>query len=726
MPDKNLSINPGEIKRVKITLKTHKQPLSDKNDFVKIKVLDRETKKELSYTSSITRVYASKSRVDETPKYHYIPSLSTFVAGFQNSKKSIFLNTEGSGALNKEKTEKFSYLFRIPIIQHTSVYRELGGTPEKYFLHYKSPHFDLYGGDGVYQITPLTMTSRFGRGGYLLLKTPKIQIGGLSVIHSSSVPKTDISTFIKFLPHEYFDIQTSYYRTQGRIFEEQPDKKDAADIFSFDTVYRIKDKVSVQGELAYSTLKGLGDSQKAFFLVGFLKPHRIAYINFQKIYAPYNFMGYFSNQSQGDFSFGLNPYKRLNIVGSYNAFNINLKKNPELYPSTKYNRYLGEITYTFPKGIFLALSYNRFKQFDRASLTGYQTNFGGLRVSQSYKKFSLLLNAELGSYKNKKVSELNKTWQNYQAYTYLRMKNITYSVYGRWGDIAQARQIEWNQTYGGSISLYYNPVRLKIAYEQSLKSSLLTRQYLYGKLSYEFKNRSLVDVYGNFLRNFEGPNIYRLLVSYSFPWGLPVKKNIYRSRLRGRVYTEEKGIVKPSAQAIITCNEREKKLSSKGLYAFDYLKPGDYLIDIEGYDKDQWITDHPYPESLHLEPESKVEKDIVLKRPAQFEGNISFYKVKDENTEKAFQYLIDKGSFSKLSLVHDKTQEIIEVMTDSKGDFSLPRLRPGLWHVQVTPPQLSNNYNLETPEFAVELKSGDHYYKTIRILPIIRKLKMID
>lgn len=725
LPSKKVTLKPGEIRQVTLKVKTYKELYVDRKDFVQIAITDANTHKQLTYVSSITQVFSSKSHVQDVPKYHYIPATATFVSGFENGKKSLFVNLEGHGSLNKEETEKLSFLVRVPVIQHTNVYRQLGGTPEKYFLNYQSPHFHIYGGDGVYQLTPLTMTSRYGNGGYLSLKTPKVQVGSLAAIHSSSVPQTDVGVFFKLLPHEYFSLQSSYYRADGRLAEQRLEGKNKADIYSLDAIYTYKDNVSLQGEWAYSHLETGDKSDQGFYLNGFWSPNSIININFQKIYAPKHFYGYYNNQSQGSASLTLTPYKRLSLIGSYNVVRTNLSNTPEFLTANKYKRYLAEATYTFPKGIFLSGSYNGIKINDQINNSGYSMQYGALRFSQSYKQWSLLLNGEYGLYTNHSSPSIDKAWQNYQAYLYFRLSGQTFNVYGRWGSIAQVDEITWNQTYGATYSIFIKPVKFKIDYEKNLKDSLPTKDYIYGKFSYEFKNKSTLDVYGNVLMNFDTPNIYRMLFSYTLPFGIPVKKNIYRTQVKGKVYIEDHGIIKPSAGSILTLNNAEQRAKKSGSYSFDYLKEGDYYLDIEGLEEGL-ITERPFPEKVSVKASQIIKKDVIVKKASKLNVNIGYYRIEDETTEKNYKYLFDKSALASIKLINESTGEMYEKTADQEGDIFFDTLRPGLWSLEVMLKEKSNNYKLEEKNFTLELSAGETYHKTIRILPVVRKLKMID
>lgn len=734
------TIAPSETLTIDLKVKVPKDVPEGRKDFLQCRVIDANTKVMLANHTLLTNVIVKGAGSDRFSKYNLIPTTATTVAGFQNGKKSVFINVQGSGALNKEQTESISYLFRIPIIQHTSVYRQLGGIPEKYYLSYRNPYFDLYGGDGVYQLTPLTITSRFGRGGSVACKTPKMEIGGLGVAHSSAVPQTEFGAYLRATPLEGLGIQGSYYNTKGRVRTTKIVDKDKANILSISADYYLKEFVRLQVEYAHSDVEKGDLSAQGFFIQSRGKPHKKVWYTFQKIYAPLGFFGYYNNQSQANASLGILITDRINILGSYQTYNLNLSKSREYETANKITRYLGEMTIATPIGMYISASYNTYSLRDFLSIGGYKTNYGSLRLSQTLKWFSMQAIADVGSYKSRYKDSLDRTWQNYSLYTYYRYKGMMYAIYGKWGYLVNLFSINWNQTYGASVNWNFDRFNLRFTYEQAHNKQALTRQYYLAKMSYRFKNKHVLDLYGNILKNFKLENIYRVMVSYKVPFGVPLGKNKERTKIQGRAYVQDRDIIRPMANAIITCNEYQTKTNRKGKYEFEYIPEGSYLLGMED-PVDGYISEEILPKEISMKEKQRVTYDIAFKRPSMLSGEIAYYGIDAgkegmtelEKTQKAFENLDESGKFSKLggavanlTFICKKTKEIIEVRSSAKGVFNLQNLRAGEYKVRVAMEGLSNSYQIEHQEFDIDLLPGEERYLNLRVIPVKRSLKLME
>ena len=711
-----------------------------RRDFLQCRVIDVNTGKQLAYHTLLTQIIHKGSTSDRFSKYNLIPTSATTVAGFQNGKKSVFVNVQGGGALNQEQTELISYLFRIPIIQHSSVYRQLGGIPEKYYLSYRSPAFDVYGGDGVYQLTPLTITSRFGRGGSVELKTPKMQIGGLGIAHSSAVKQTEYGAYIRCTPVKGLGIQGSYYNTHGHIRSVKFVDKEKANILSISADYSLKEFVKLQMEYAHSESEYTNLKDQGFFIQSRGKPHKRVWYTFQKLYAPLGFFGYYNNQSQANAALGISLTDRINIMGSYQTYNLNLTKDTDFETANKITRYLTELTYATPIGMYISASYNTYSLRDLFDIGGYKTHYGALRLSQTLKWFSMQAIAEVGNYKARFDSSLDRTWQNYSLYTYFRYKGMVYAIYGQWGYLANLFSIHWNQTYGASLNWNFHRLSLRLSVEQSHSKKALTRTYYLGKLSYRFKNKHVLDLFGNILKNFQNQNTYRLLVSYKVPFGVPLGKNKERTRIKGRVYREDNDIITPMADAIITCNQYQTKTDKKGRYLFEYIPEGNYFLSLED-ESPGFVSDDLLPKEVALKKKQKVDCDLSFKRPCKLHGEIHYYgfEADSEGTsdfelkEKEYQHLDETGEYTKkggakakLRLVCQQTKEVHEIMSNAKGAFQINHLRSGDYKVSVITGDLGNSYKVEQPDLQLNLYPGEERFLKLRIVPIKRAFKMLD
>jgi hypothetical protein len=70
--------------------------------------------------------------------------------------------------------------------------------------------------------------------------------------------------------------------------------------------------------------------------------------------------------------------------------------------------------------------------------------------------------------------------------------------------------------------------------------------------------------------------------------------------------------------------------------------------------------------------------------------------------------------------------EVTRRVTDRQGAFLFEGLRPGQWHLKVYPDGLPEYHRLTTPEVDLQLESGQSKEVVIKVVPVVRRIKMID
>ncbi|MCH9632005.1 MAG: hypothetical protein S4CHLAM6_03280 [Chlamydiae bacterium] len=719
-PSNRVEVDPGRTVKVNINVKTKSEKRNHSYDFLTIFIKDSNSLKQLESKSISIPLHARSTFIKGLEKYQLIPSVSTFVAGFNNWKKTLFINTEGGGYVDREKTKWFSYLFRIPFIRQTSVFQQFGGTPEKYFVNYTSAHIDAYGADGVYHLSPLTLTSRYGRGGMLTLKSPNFQVGSLAVARSSAVPRTDVGAFFRFMPIKELGFQTTYYYANGKLSNSNYTQENDVNILSVSGNASYKEWTNIQGEWGVSYSRAPRARKDGYYLQGNGRPVKWFWYNFQKVYAPYLFLGYYNNYSENSYSAGFRIKERLNLFGAFTSYDSNLDNNPLFSSANKSQRVLGEATLTLPMGLFISTAYNNFEARNHFFGLGFKTNFASLRITQSLRRFTFVGNAEVGKYIQEPIDSFTKTWQRYSAYNYLRVKGQTLSVYGRWGYLYKIHNIRWNQTYGASATANIGRFKSSFVYEHSQISYAVFRNFYQGNFSYRFRNNQILEFKGSIIRPFRAKATYRGVLSFKIPWGLPIGKKADRTQVKGKTYYEENGILRPTANPIISCNELDCKAGKKGDYSFDYLKPGTYLLDVDDT-PEGFITKEAMPQRVEVAKNKVTNLDVVFIRPCSVEGNLSYYNYDKANANK---YLKSHSAIAQITLV-SASGEKYSIEPNKKGNFHFPNLRPGQWNISIDVDNLSYDYEIEQPRIDFEVVQGENKYFKLRILQLKRQLDYI-
>jgi predicted porin len=71
-------------------------------------------------------------------------------------------------------------------------------------------------------------------------------------------------------------------------------------------------------------------------------------------------------------------------------------------------------------------------------------------------------------------------------------------------------------------------------------------------------------------------------------------------------------------------------------------------------------------------------------------------------------------------------EEVLQQLTDEKGRFSFEDIRPGEWRLKVDDQELPVHHYLEHEEYQVELKPGEQKEITVKVLPRLRPIQIID
>ncbi|MGB2769902.1 MAG: carboxypeptidase-like regulatory domain-containing protein, partial [Candidatus Zixiibacteriota bacterium] len=71
-------------------------------------------------------------------------------------------------------------------------------------------------------------------------------------------------------------------------------------------------------------------------------------------------------------------------------------------------------------------------------------------------------------------------------------------------------------------------------------------------------------------------------------------------------------------------------------------------------------------------------------------------------------------------------EEVLRQLTDQKGRFSFEDLRPGKWTLTVYDHDLPAYHYLEDEQFQFDLKPGQEKDVTVRVLPRLRPIQIID
>jgi len=236
---------------------------------------------------------------------------------------------------------------------------------------------------------------------------------------------------------------------------------------------------------------------------------------------------------------------------------------------------------------------------------------------------------------------------------------------------------------------------------------------------------------------------FSFYLTYSVPLKIPVGKKKSVGALRGRVYDEEKPTEPPISKVILATQGATAITNNKGEFIFPSLQPGIYFLRVDkssiGLNR---VTCEKLPITVEVKGGETAEIEIGVVTSCRISGRVAIFapvsdrKLGDRDTSSAEElFLVGSGEEQNLedgiglanTLVEITNQdEVLRQPTDPKGRFSFDDIRPGEWRVKVYDYGLPPHHYLEEDEFQIQLKPGEKKEVTVRVLPRLRPIQIID
>jgi hypothetical protein len=516
-----------------------------------------------------------------------------------------------------------------------NVDRDLGGLPENAYLHYWDSFFDIYGGDSVYTLTPLTMLNRFGRGASLSMEPSPISIKSLYIQDTSSVPQTAVGGGLSYAPIKPLTLSASILKNSFTHKSETilltPKHATSHSLLG---VFNHEKLGEHTGEYAKTgALFGSSEQNRSYYLYSRASPSQDIWHALQAIYAQPKFVGYYQDTKQLYGSIGFPVVQRLQGSLSYNNIAYNLKSNPLEGSAPRNQNIYGGLSYSFPSGLYTALYYNFVHSKDSLSGLGYQTHYTSLNGGKSFQHWTFQGILEYGNYRDFLSVIPERTWQSYQIYAYYQpTARQQYAVYTRIGYNVFSSEIEWARIYGCSSS-WSTPHSLKLQLLYEYTDQTQWRSYLNSRIEYTLNNKQIFALQGYVNKQAQQKSVLEFLFSYTIPWGLPLRKKPPKSSLHGKVFIQNIDQQEnPYQSLLVHCNGMRTVTDKKGNFEFPQLTPGDYHIWTDS-SSEQWVSAQPLPMTIPINAGEQKEIRITFTHPASLQGEIlleEFLPVKRE------------------------------------------------------------------------------------------------
>ena len=768
---KKIRLESGESKSVEISVATDPNLIQKLDQQVQLTAEAKIPEKGAIAASAMTEFEVIPRVSGKGDYFNRLPTEIGFSAiGGSGAQGYGQFNFSGAGPLNSEGTQWLDFALRGP---GRGLGRDLtypfGLQPDEYRVSYHSDNLNILAGDGSYSLTPLTEIGNYGRGlgvdatfntwsvrGYFERVLPEVESS-----HEQALQ-------VGWKPAEHLKFDLSY------ISREDPEHPKASQIFSLRS--RLSNKiyhVNLEYSWDWSSVQGFRPANSALWLeAGETYKKLISLVNIIRAGAQYQ--GYYQNMDYDSAEVTYASSERWGVRASYRDQKIQAAIAPYIEPFNDETIQIGAYYQAFRR-----LSFSLDERIhDSRDLSGQSTfdyQDSTLRLGAFFYSgtFSLQNFVDIG----RTLNNLSHDCEGLTEYTisanYLAINRISLAAYLHYRDQRESftgdkiRRLDMNfqiglQWKGINLNAFYRTAVLQDLYSNALSREnfedpafLLNNCDTFGiNLACRFRNgHSLALRLQKVVNPFwdaQPPKALIGLVSYSIPVGFPVSRKMSIGMLHGRVYDVERnrqGI----PGVIVKVNDLATVTDGKGEFVFNGLTPGLYMLTLDerraGSDK---VPVDRMPLNLLVEGGKKLDCPIGLTSGASISGRIMVYDFENgtslqivkkepdikapsagESVEKApgdeaKPHLAERAPLVGTVVELRGEGEVYERVTDAEGRFLFEGLRPGPYKLRVYDDNLPEFHVFEKDTFDLDLMTGAQDNITIRVIPVIRSIQIID
>jgi len=737
-----VTLEPGKSQTLQIEVQTDENLKAKLTNILKIKAQGEELKNGIASVEQSFSVVIMPKVTGEFDPYHRLNAHVRLTGVSENGKGGFQVEFAGSGSLDEEGGKKIDFLFRGPDTQDKSMF----GERDEYRLSYYTNLFDLHLGDRSYTLSPLTESYKYGRGSEVNVYPGKLGAGFFYLETRWETPKEkELGTYVKYQFNNTFGIKANFLN-----------KTEDSDTFRdyHDNIYSIQAKINpnekIYLDLEYSfndserKKKEFNDDAYRVALKGQF-PNQ-AWYSLEKIHAGPKYFGYYNDADYTTGTITIPIYQKLRGNFSYRSLKDNLDLDPAKSTANKETSYRAGVSYPFSSGTNISLDYEDFHRGDRLLPIDYNFNEKVLMLGlgQTFQRVSLQAFIERGELQNRLLGKTDNL-ERYSLYVYFRPSDRqTYSLYTKIGHERYSATFERSNSVG--ISANWNIKKnliININYNENNCDTEKGQKQdnFFSTISYILPNKHFLTFRSYWSKSKGSKEESSFLLSFTIPLSIPVSKKKSIGMLKGRVYDREKEGKPPIPNAILTIGDATAVTDKKGEFIFPSLKPGNYFLKIEkssiGLNR---VTTEKLPVMVEVKGGETTQIEIAVVTSCRISGRVVVFtsnnngknnthnngngKANTNNNDK--NNLKEVGGLSNILVEVANGKEKLRELTDEKGRFSFKEVRPGNWTVKVYEDNLPVHHYLETEEIQLGLMPGEEKEITVRVLPRIRTIQIIE
>ena len=657
-----------------------------------------------------------KKNAKKDPFFRFpITASVNYLATNQNEKfaNSFQYQVAGKGSLDTGNKHKLRFLARGPSNTDLSYL----GLYDQYYVSYDNKNLFMFVGEQSYSFTPLTEMSRFGTG----VESRVTLNNGLSFGALYVKPR-----YFQDIKNEYSAYSTFNFNKFNSVgvhfIQKNTVTNELVTLTSITSRIKPFKKTTLDLELSAGKMNDKWDKAIMANINSQFSIFQLSgnYSNAGKYYP-----GYYNNSVfyNGNISAKISEKISVGVYGRQDFANAQLDTFFVTAPYTKSIR--TSVNYNIAERAYLMFYWRNFERKDRLSNNKfhYKTKSLSAEFNHQIKKIDYMVLAEYGKTTNL-LLEPGKSEQ----FTYRGATNIAY----RFNPYNSVKVFGSYSNVNSFVSDEQRNITAGFAFNLRLWKKLFADFYYQNAydIDYYYRNRNLLqfDLNYNFLRNHslsfrsfytiykeqtEDPE-FNVSLTYSYKFGIPVKRLIKSGEFRGRVINSNG---EPFSGLIIYIQNKSVITDNNGEFRFKSVQPGNYILTIDRSKLEiDEIINIPSPVKVEIFENQTSTLNFEIIKGAKITGKFISGKSNKpgiSNPDPDFQHIIIelKSSFKSYRIIPDKY-----------GKFSFPVLLPGEWTFRIIKSSVPTGFTVKKAVYNLNLKPGGQQELNIEINPKIKHI----
>ncbi|MFO7577196.1 MAG: carboxypeptidase regulatory-like domain-containing protein [Pelovirga sp.] len=668
-----------------------------------------------------------------------------FSTGFSgnSAEPELQLGLTGSGALDENGRHRLRFAIRAPDREGRGVL----GRQAEYRVLYQQPAMSIRAGDHPWFLSPLTSSSRYGRGLGIDLQPLAHPISAgiyLAREQRAAEQRRDRGIYLGYQPLPEISLRLNYLLFNA----DNPQERQAArqHLVSLQGVALWRGSDRLEAEIARSsgrapTTRQGGNAWRLDYRGQLLEQIRYSLLA-QHLEPDYAGDNGDSAQFAGSLIFPLG--KRLRGTLSYRRYLRNLAAQPDRGAANREHFYQAGVRVRLAHSWDLDLGYDYYDRDDALFAGAAHFRERRLRIGLGGSSGALSYRAEMRqSWSENLLSERRSADRNGSLSASWRPDRRFYlTLHGSFGAArvpSDSRLLRRAHSLGGSAAWHPNDaVAVTLHYSRNVMETLDSPWHdhnrsdsLGASIMYRLPNRHRL----TFDLRWTGQDLDAGRTSFSavyvIPWQLPLYRRPSAGSLAGRVYRADLAGQPGVAGALVHTRGTATRTDRNGHFRFRSLPPGDYQLSIDesavGLDL---VASHPEPRSVTVAGGRDQQVDLGLTRAGRLSGRL--HKGPATPADVGTTHLpgnagaAGDGVPGNLLVELSRHEETRRTISDDQGRFLFERLSPGTWTLTIYADNLSRHYLLEQNRIPVTIAPGADEDVRINILPRRRQIRFVD